>query len=95
MDGPLVSTIASVSVRDGGYLLLLVVATTVRLILCVEGERVNDKGWGAEQERKGKNRGRVRERERERGNESVKRGRRETACGKLDERENRDDMIRG
>ena len=28
MDGPLVSTIASVSVRDGGYLLLLVVATT-------------------------------------------------------------------
>lgn len=34
-------------------------------------------------------------RERERGNESVKRGRRETACGKLDERENRDDMIRG
>lgn len=52
MDGPLVSTIASVSVRDGGYLLLLVVATTVGPVLC--GERVNDKGWGAEQERKGK-----------------------------------------
>lgn len=73
MDGPLVSTIASVSVRDGGYLLLLVVATTVRLILCVEGERVNDKGWGAEQRGKEKIEGGC-EREREREETKVSKG---------------------
>lgn len=73
MDGPLVSTIASVSVRDGGYLLLLVVVYYRRFYpVCRGGERVNDKGWGGEQERKGKNR----------GSESVERGRRETACGR-------------
>lgn len=58
MDGPLVSTIASVSVRDGGYLLLLVVATAVVGLSCVEGERTNYKGWGGEER---KERGRVRE----------------------------------
>lgn len=36
MDGPLVSTIASVSVRDGDYLLLLVVAVVP---VFEEGER--------------------------------------------------------
>lgn len=71
MDGPLVSTIASVSVRDGGYLLLLVVATAVVGLSCVEGERTNYKGWGGEER---KERGRVREGAR--GSESVKGGKR-------------------
>lgn len=61
MDGPLVSTIASVSVRDGGYLLLLVVATAVVGLSCVEGERTNYKRVGR--------RGKERKREGERGSE--------------------------
>lgn len=65
MDGPLVSTIASVSVRDGGYLLLLVVAIVG--LSCVEGEPADDKTSGGEARKGRKEGGLAREREREEG----------------------------
>lgn len=77
-DGPLISTIASVSVRDGDYLLLLVVAAAG--LFFAAGPRVADKERGRETRE-------TREKEREGKREEYPRGRRRASVrGKLCER---------